>query len=90
MQESNQSTGTPFIKLGQVDIFQVKDESFTVFGSIYSTSVGSDDHASLAKLLQEMSRRSLRTTVNRSDLRGPELGKGIPKQHPMKDGGHQL
>lgn len=88
LEESHQSAGSPLIKLGQVDIFQIQNESFTVFWSVYAARVCTDDHAGLAQLLQKMPRSSLRTAVDRGDLCGAELGEGIPEKHPARDRRH--
>lgn len=85
LEESHQSAGSPLIKLWQVDIFQVQNKSFAIFWSVYSASVCTDYHASLAQLLQEMPRSSLSTAVDRGNLRGAELREGIPEQHPTRD-----
>lgn len=85
LEESHQSAGSPLIKLGQVDVFQIQNESLTVFWPVYSASVGTDDHASLAQFLQKVPRGGLSAAVDRGDLCGAELREGIPEQHPARD-----
>ena len=47
LQKSNELACSPLVWLGQIEILEVNNEPLTVLGSIYSTSVGGDDHTNL-------------------------------------------
>lgn len=51
LQEGDQVASSPFVRFGQVDVFQVEDQALTVFWSEHSTGVGAEQQAGLTQLL---------------------------------------
>lgn len=81
LQERNQAACPPLVRFGQAYVFQVENQVLTVFGSEDSTCVRTEQQAGLAEFLQDMSRRSLGTAVNYSNLCGTELRQGMAEEH---------
>lgn len=81
LQECNQAACPPLVRFGQAYVFQVENQVLTVFGSEDATCVRTEQQAGLAELLQDMSRRSLGTAVNHSNLCGTKLRQGMAEQH---------
>lgn len=77
LQECSKVAGPPFVRFGEVDVFQVENQVFTVFGSVGPASVRAERQAGLAELLQDVARRGLGTAVNHSNLGRPQLREGI-------------
>ena len=68
LQESNHLAGSPLVWLGQVNVLEIEQKAFTVLGPVHTASVCGDDHAGLAKLLQNVGGVCLSTAVDCSHL----------------------
>ena len=51
MEKSNQLTGAPLVWFRQVEVLEVENKTIAVLRSVHSTSVATDHHAHLSKLL---------------------------------------
>ncbi len=80
LQECYELAGTPLVRLRQVYIFKVDNESLGVPGSIDTPSVGRDDHADLVQLLDYVSSRGLGTAVDDGHLGRAELVKAVAEE----------
>ena len=70
LKECNKLTGSPFVRFGQVDIFEIENQSLTVLRSVHPARVRVQDHTGLTQLLQYVGGVSLGTTVYHSYLGG--------------------
>jgi len=77
MQESNKLTSSPFVRFGQVEIFKIQNESFTVLWSVHAAGVAADHHTHLTEFLQYMRWSSLSTAVDNSYLGRTQLAETV-------------
>ena len=72
--------GAPLVRLGQVDVLEVHNESLGVPGSVDTPHVGGDDHAHLVQLLNDVSGGRLGTAVDDGHMGRAKLVEAVAQE----------
>ena len=79
-------TRSPLVRFWQIDVFQIQNEAFAVFGPINASRVAADNHARLAELLKHVNSSRLCRAMNDSNLGRAKLFKAVMKQQTKRKG----